>query len=87
MVAKSFATSSTSRQDSTNAEWQGNRPVNALPTGEHPKEKKGKNMAYKRTVKHKDCVETIVYQDNGWILHIVKYDDGTVEEFYETPED
>ena len=44
-------------------------------------------MAYKRTVKHEDCVEVIIYQDNGWILHIYKWNDGTVEEIYETPED
>ena len=37
----------------------------------------------KRTIRHEDSTETIIYQENGWECHIVKYNDGTVEQFYE----
>lgn len=37
--------------------------------------------SYKRTLVSPDGVHTIVYQDNGWVQHIMEHPDGTREEW------
>lgn len=37
----------------------------------------------KRTIHEKDGKHIIIYQDNGYELHIKVYDDGTEEQWFE----